>query len=133
MSSMTCKHSDELLTLGAMRLLSASEQTKLEEQLSTCPACRARWQQYQALVKTMPHLVQLETSRSQVLGSQPAPGSNGKAPHLPSFFEAGSVGAEPEAADLSIPKRPSATAPAARFANRRLVRVLSGLTAAVVV
>jgi hypothetical protein len=128
MSSVTCTHSDELLTLGALGLLSAAEQARLEAQVSACDACRQRWQDYQALAGAMPQLVQIETAPSKALKAQPTISPNGKAPRVPAFFEAG---ASPESSNLSLPQRPSVSSLQRRYAHRRLVKVVSGLAAAV--
>lgn len=130
MSSVTCKHSDELLTLGAMQLLSAEEQTRLEEQVNACPACRERLQEYRALAVAMPRLTRLETAPSKALNGKPVSSPNGKAPPLAALFEARSQ-AEPDVHTLSSPNPPIAIAPPQHYPHHRLVKVLSGLAAAI--
>ncbi len=125
MSSTTCEHNDELLALGAMRLLSSEEQARLDAQVSACPACRARLQEYQALAASMPQLVRLETAPSKALGGQPAVSPNGKLPHLPAFFEA-------DTSNTSASERPIAIGWQRRSEHHRLVKVLSGLAAVVI-
>jgi hypothetical protein len=125
MSSMTCKHSDELLALGAMQLLSAAEQTRLDEQVSACPACQKRLQEYRALAAAMPQLTRLETAPSKALSDKPALSPNGKTPPI-MFFEGG----EPEADYPSAENPPIAIRPQQRYPRQRLIKVLSGLAAA---
>jgi len=131
MSSTTCEHPDELLTLGAMRLLSAAETARLDEQTSACPACRERWQEYRALAALMPQLAQEEIMPSRAIDRKTAPGQNGKRPLLPGFFGADAKNDEAGTADFSGPQRPGSTRQRRRYAKRRLVRALSGLAAAV--
>lgn len=133
MSSTTCTHSDELLTLGAMQLLSAEEQSKLDEQVSACPACRARFQQYRALAGFMPQLVQLETAPSAALKGQAPASANGKTAHPPARFGAGAsaAGKDAESGDLSAPEQPIALSLPPRRATHRLVKIMSGLAAAI--
>src|SRR5581483_2205007 len=87
-----------------------------------------RWRDYQALAGAMPQLVRLETAPSQEVNAQPVISPNGKAPHTPAFFEAGT---EPTPGHLTSPQRPSVSTLQRRYAHRRLVRVLSGLAAAI--
>ncbi|HLW03398.1 MAG TPA: hypothetical protein VKT82_32435 [Ktedonobacterales bacterium] len=131
MSSTTCTHNDELIALGAMQVLSAEEQTRLEAQVSACPACRERLREYRALAAAMPQLVRLETAPAQVLNGKPAFGLNGKGPHLPALLEAEAESAEPETLDRSGPEPPIAIRPQRRTPNQRGVKVLSGLAAAI--
>src|SRR5690242_17325857 len=130
MSSVTCEHSDELLALGAMQLLSAAEQARLDAQVSACPACRRRWQEYRALAAAMPRLARLETAPSRALGGKPAISANGKAPPPAALFETDAQAAEPEAGQPSGPHAPIAIGPQQRYPRQRLVKVLSGLAAA---
>ncbi|HEY7349127.1 MAG TPA: hypothetical protein VH599_12510 [Ktedonobacterales bacterium] len=132
MSSTICEHSDELLTLGAMQLLSAEEQTRLETQVSACAACRARFQEYRALAGSMPQLALLETAPSKALNGKQPPSTNSYAPHLPTFFGAGAAGKKPEDTGFSSSEQPIAIGPQRRRANQRLVKVLSSLAAAVI-
>ncbi len=130
MSSVTCQHSDELLTLGVMQLLSTEEQTRLDEQVRACPACRERLQEYRALAAAMPRLTRLETAPSKALNGKPAASPNGKAPPLAALFEA-SAQAEPDIHTLSSPNPSIASASQQHYSHQRLVKVLSGLAAAI--
>lgn len=130
MSSTTCEHSDELLTLGAMQLLSAEEQSRLDEQVSACPACRERFQEYRALAALMPQLVQLETAPSEAFkGTAPA-STNGKMAQPPALFGTNAAGAASGSSDPSAPERPITLSLPPR-ASHRLVKVMSGLAAAI--
>ncbi len=131
MSSTTCTHSDELLTLGAIRLLSTAEEAQLDEQINACPSCRERLQEYRVLATIMPRLTEEEMAPSRAIEGTTAPHQNGKKLHLPGFFETGAKNDAAETDDFSGPQRPENTRPLRRPANRRLVGVLSGLAAAV--
>ncbi len=128
MSSKTCEHSDELLTLGAMRLLSAEEQARLDAQMRACPACRARFQEYRALAASLPQLTLLETAPLRAPDEQSAISLNGKLAHLPARVAAGKEDTDADA----DPERPLIVSLERRSASSRLVKVLSGLAAAVI-
>jgi hypothetical protein len=130
MSSTTCNHNDELIALGALQILSAEEQARLDAQLSVCQACRERLWEYQALAEAMPQLVQPGTAPAQAPNGKTVSSLNGKAPHLPASLEAGSEIAEPEALDRSGPEPPIAIRPRRSAAHQRGLKVSSGLAAA---
>lgn len=135
MSSTTCEHNDELLTLGAMHLLSAEEQTRLDAQVSACPACQERLQEYRALAALMPQLMLLETAPANALNEKPVSSPNGKTPHLPALFarKAGSDAESEGAAGSNHPglDHPIAIGTQPRAASHRLVKVVSVLAAAI--
>ncbi|HEY7357914.1 MAG TPA: hypothetical protein VH590_15655 [Ktedonobacterales bacterium] len=128
---MTCQHSDELLTLGAMQLLTAEEQTRLDAQVRACTVCRERWQEYRALAAAMSRLTRLETAPSRALNGKPTASPNGKAPLPAALFEAGAEAAELGDSNLSSLNPPSASVPTQYHPRQRLIKVLSGLAAAV--
>src|SRR5215469_13389673 len=96
MSSTTCTHTDELIALGAMQMLSAEEQARLVAQVGACSACRERLREYRALATSMPQLMRIETAPAQAL--------NGKAPHPPTLLESEAESPEPAILDRSGPE-----------------------------
>jgi hypothetical protein len=66
MTSKRCEHDDELLALGAMRLLSAAEEAQLAARLESCPACQQRLEEYRALSRAMPRLMPSSAAPSSV-------------------------------------------------------------------
>jgi hypothetical protein len=114
MSSTTCTHTDELIALGAMCLLSAEEQARLDAQVGACPACRERLREYQTLAAAMPQLVQIKSASAL----------HGTALHAPAIFESETESANPEP--------PIALQPQPRPVQPRAIKALSGLAAAII-
>jgi hypothetical protein len=129
--SSTCTHTDELLTLGAMHLLSAEEEARLAERLRSCPACQARWKEYQALVGAMPRLAMAETAPSAAVQSNTTPSLNGNRPVRFSRMSANALQQEAPGSDTTSVSRPAAQRVKRHHASQRLVSIMSSLAAVV--
>ncbi len=113
-----------------MRLLSAEDETRLAERLRTCPACRARFAEYQYLVASMPRLVTREPAPSTWINESVAPSLNGKTRHIGPLLreqEKQRANAADDEPGLSIP---APIAPG-RVAGHQMMSILSGIAAAI--
>jgi hypothetical protein len=129
---MACEHHDELVALGAMRLLAPEDEARLAERIRACPSCRRQFEEYQALVKLMPRLMRVESEPVRAGVAQSAPPSlNGSRPASASTEEP-PAGAADEPADLFAPRRwGTPIRPRQRRAGHRLTTLVSGVAAAV--
>ncbi|GEM_PF-2428451 len=131
MSSMACGHNDELVALGAMHLLSAEEQARLDELVRTCPDCRKRLQEYRALAALMPRLMMPEMSPSRAITTQAPPKLNGKTPHISMPFSMSNGWEEPAVQSIPMPEPLSSSRLEHRSLGQRMVSFVSGLAAVV--
>ncbi len=131
MSSMACGHNDELVALGAMHLLSAEEQARLDERVSTCPDCRKRLQEYRALAAAMPRLMMPEMSPSRAITTQAPPRLNGKTPHISMPFSMSNGWEEPTVRPIPMPEPLSSSRLEHLSLGQRMVSFVSGLAAVV--
>lgn len=130
--SSTCPHTDELLTLGAMHLLSVEDEARLAERLRSCPACRARWEEYQTLAAALPRLVMAETAPSAVVRTNTTPSLNGKTPaHLP-MLRITAQQQEEQDSDISGLSHLVAKRSKHHHTSQQLVSIMSSLAAVIV-
>ncbi len=132
MTSASCDHNDDLLALGAMRLLSPAEEAQLAGRLQRCPVCRQRMEEYRALAKAMPRLLTPTTIASASPTHAPIDGLASTRTLTLSQQRArknteGERGADQEPPE---PHRPYPFLPGSRLRRQpRLVNALSGLAA----
>ena len=132
MSSTACGHNDELIALGAMHLLSAEEQARLDERVRICPACRKRLQEYRALVAAMPRLMMPEMAPSRAITVSDAPPKlNGKSPHISLPLSISNGWEAPERSYAPMPEPLSSSRLEYRPLIHRLASMASGLAAVV--
>ena len=129
---MACEHHDDLVALGAMRLLASEDEARLRERIRACASCRRQFEHYQALVKLMPHLMRLEMTAARTEASPSAPATlNGSRPASASTEQPPASAAD-EPADLFAPRRwGTPIRPRQQHAAHRLTTVVSGVAAAV--
>jgi len=129
--SSKCPHSDELLTLGAMRLLSAEDETRLAERLRSCIVCQARWEEYQAMVEAMPQLVMAETSPPAVVRANITASQNGKTPALLSTLWTNTKQQEASSSATSSLPSPMMKHLTIPHTSQRLISIMSSLAAVI--
>jgi hypothetical protein len=131
---MACEHHDDLVALGAMRLLAPEDESRLAERIRACASCRRQFEEYQALVKLMPHLMRVESRPARAAAAQSAPASlNGSRPASAPTREP-PASATDEPADLFTPQRwgtPIRPRPRRARSGQRLTTLVSGVAAAV--
>lgn len=134
---MACKHYDDLVALGAMRLLAPEDEARLAERIRACASCRRQFEEYQALVKLLPHLLRAEMTSARANAAQSAPASlNGSRPTSTSTEEP-PASAVDEPADLFAPRRwgtpirPRQRRAFGSRAGHRLTTLVSGVAAAI--
>jgi hypothetical protein len=131
MTSIRCEHDDELLALGAMRLLSPAEGAQLAGRLQNCPACRLRLDEYRALARALPRLTVNNAAASPTNAAPASSAINGT-----SVFpkqQANKNAENEQATDQETPEQrhPYQLRPGSRLLRQpRLMNVLSGLAAA---
>ena len=131
---MACEHHDDLVALGAMRLLAPEDESRLAERIRVCVSCRRQFEEYQTLVKLMPHLMRVEKISARADAAQSAPENlNGSRPARTSTQEP-PASAEREPTDLFVPRRwgtPIRPRQRRAFGGHRLTTLVSGVTAAI--
>lgn len=132
MTSASCDHNDDLLALGAMRLLSPAEEAQLVARLQRCPVCQQRMEEYRALARAMPRLLTTNTVASASPTHAPTDGiASTRTPALPQQ-RAGKKAEDDKGANPEIPGQPhpSPLRPGSRLSRQpRLMNALSGLAA----
>jgi hypothetical protein len=129
MTSIGCEHDDELVALGAMRLLSPAEEAQLAERLQHCPACQQRLEEYRALAKALPRLLtSLDAASSTLAAQTPAAGSSKPAFSLQ---QASKTAENAQAAEQDTQEQPQPyLLPGPRVRRQqRLLNTMSGLAA----
>lgn len=131
---MACEHHDDLVALGAMRLLAPEDESRLAERIRACASCRRQFEEYQTLVRLMPHLMRVEKVSARADAAQSAPGNlNGSRPARASTQEP-PASAEREPTDLFAPRRwgtPILPRQRRARAGHRLTTLVSGVAVAV--